>query len=368
MPRYIGYTPTPSADTAFTGGSKSVATLLSIAENIRKGNTGTATGLWSVQDVASFKRTQQWPGSGTTAEISPTNQGVQLTVNSNLLHNYDYVRKQGDQTLSSFNSGDWFPGTENGSIVVVNGNMTINGGVTFQPSNNKKFIFLYVYGNFILNGSVSMTHRGPNHGGQNEGEILITTGTYSSVTDPKIPTGGGGVAGNQGATGDGGQSCCNSNSWGQPGTSFTGGPGGAGGGDGQSATRPQVQGGRGGDASGFTGGVRGYGGGAGNPGGSGRSEQSGPGSTGIGGVCIIYCTGTFSGNGSITASGNTGGYGRNIHGASSGGGSVTVMCNTNSFTGSVSADAGAAATGGDPGTGPRGQSGTARILTGASAP
>lgn len=367
MPRFIGYTPTTSPDSAFTGGSKSVSTLLAIAENIRKGNTGTATGVWTLQDIAGLKRTSQWPGSGTTAEISPTNQSVQLTVNGNLLHNYDYVRKEGTQTLSSFSSNDWFPGTENGSIVVINGGLTINSGVTFQPSNNKKFIFLYVYGNLTLNGTISMTHRGPNHVGQNEGEILITTGTYSSVTNPKIPTGGGGST-ISGATGDGGNSCCGTPSWGQPGTSFTGGPGGAGGGDGQSATRGQAQGGRGGDASGFTGGVRGYGGGAGNPGGSGRSEQSGPGYTGIGGVCIIYCTGTFSGSGSITAAGNRGGYGRNIHGASSGGGSVTVMCNTNSFSGSISADAGDAAQGGDPGTGPRGQAGSARILTGASAP
>lgn len=366
MPRFIGYTPTPSADTAFTGGSQSVSTLLDIAENIRKGNTGTASGVWTLQDVAGLKRTSQWPGSGTTAAISPTNQGVQLTVNGNLLHNYDYVRFQGDQTLSSFSSGSWFPGTENGSIVVVNGNMTINSGVTFQPSNRKKFIFLYVYGNLTLNGTISMTHRGPFHSGQNEGEILITTGTYSSVVNPKIPTGGGG-SGVAGATGNGGNAG-GPGGQGRPGTSFVGGAGGAGGGDNQTATRPQVQGGRGGNASGFTGGVRGYGGGAGNPGGSGRSEQSGPGYTGIGGVCIIYCTGTFSGSGSITSAGNRGGYGRNIHGASSGGGSVTVMCNTNSFSGSVSADAGAAAQGGDPGSGPRGQAGTARILTGASAP
>lgn len=367
MPRFIGYTPTTGADTAFTGGSQSVSTLLEIAENIRKGNTGTANGIWTLQDVAGFKRTSQWPGSGTTAAISPTNQGVQLTVNGQLLHNYDYVRFEGDQTLSGFTESSWFPGTENGSIIVVNGNMTINSGVTFQPGNRKKFIFLYVYGNLTLNGAISMTHRGPFHSGQNEGEILITTGTYSSVTNPKIPTGGGGSS-NPGATGNGAGTCCGTPSAGQPGTSFTGGAGGAGSGDGQAATRPQAQGGRGGNASGFTGGVRGYGGGAGNPGGSGRSEQSGPGYTGIGGVCIIYCTGTFSGSGSITAAGNRGGYGRNIHGGSSGGGSVTVMCNTNSFSGSVSADAGAAAQGGDPGSGPRGQAGTARILTGASAP
>ena len=367
MARFIGYTPTTTADTAFTGGTQSVSTLIAIAENIRKGNTGTANGIWTLSDVARLKKSSDWPGSGTTAAISPTNSGANLTVNGGLLHNYDYVRFQGDQTLSSFSSGSWFPGTENGSLVVVNGNMTINGGVTFQPSNRKKFIFIYVYGNLTLNGTINMSQRGPFHSGQAGANMLIATGTYSSVPNPTIPNSGGGSGGN--TCGNGGSTGGPSNNrLGATSTSFAGGAGGAGGGDGQSAGAPQAQGGRGGNAAGSTGGVRGYGGGAGNPGGSGRSEQSSAGSTGIGGVVMIYCTGTFSGSGSIISQGARGGYGRNIHGASSGGGAITVLCNTNSFTGSVSSPAGPPAQGGDPGTGPQGQAGVARILTGASAP
>lgn len=366
MARYVGYAPTTTADTAFTGGAQSVSTLIAIAENIRKGNTGTANGIWTLADVARLKRSSEWPGSGTTAAISPTQSGANLTVNGGLLHNYDYVRFQGNQTLSSFSSGSWFPGTENGSIVVVNGNMTINSGVTFRPSNRKKFIFIYVYGNLTVNGTISMSQRGPFHSGQAGANMLIATGTYSGVPNPTIPTSGGGSSG---GTGNGGNTGGPSNNrLGTSGNSFTGGSGGAGGGDGQSAGAPQQQGGRGGNAAGQTGGVRGYGGGAGNPGGSGRSEQSSPGSTGIGGVIMIYCTGTFSGSGTLITQGARGGYGRNIHGASSGGGAITVMCNSNSFTGSISAPAGPPSQGGDPGTGPQGQAGVARILTGASAP
>lgn len=230
----------------------------------------------------------------------------------------------------------------------------------------KQFVFLYVYGDLTLNGTISMTHRGPFHSGQAGADMLIATGTYSSVPNPTIPTSGGGT---NGGTGDGGQAGGPSNNrLGTSGNSFTGGSGGAGGGDGQAAGAPQTQGGRGGNAAGQTGGVRGYGGGAGNPGGSGRSEQSSPGSTGIGGVIMIYCTGVFSGSGTLVTQGARGGYGRNIHGASSGGGAITVMCNSNSFTGSISAPAGPPSQGGDPGTGPQGQAGVARILTGASAP
>jgi hypothetical protein len=81
-------------------------------------------------------------------------------------------------------------------------------------------------------------------------------------------------------------------------------------------------------------------------------------------VIVIYCTGTFSGGGSITAnSSGTGGTGWNGAGGSAGGGSITVFYGTD--TSSITpAATGGGATGSNAGNpGGAGGAGTARKLS-----
>ena len=297
----------------------------------------------------------------------PTAGGT-LSVNSVSLGSYDYVKRNGPFTVFNFSSDDWFTLTEDSrsAFVYINGNLTINSGQIFKPSKRKLFTCIYVNGDLTLNGEISMTARGANHSvsGSNisPGEILIKTGTYSGVTNPRVPASGGaggtggvdpdgawggsgsgtnGGAGTAGGTGGGAGGAhytpvsptnFSRGGNGSAGTSFSGG---SGGGDVFSGyfngmnPDAQANGGYGGDSHNYYASFPGAAGGAGNPTGKSHYGQANPAAvgtspvTGTGGVLMIIVNGTLStsGTGTITARGA-------IHGRASGGGSITVMVKT----------------------------------------
>lgn len=303
-------------------------------------------------DIANNYYDQTGPSAGGT-----------LTINSVSLGSYDFTVKNGNQTVSSFTTGDWFTTTKDtrSAIIVVNGNLTINSGQTFIPSVRKLFTMIYVKGNLTVNGSISMSARGSNHNGTGDsggstsaGAIRLATGTFSGVSNPEVPAAGGaggssttsssgnaGSAGTNGGTGGGASGGTNSNGpsgGGAAGTSFSGGAGGGGTespSGGQAATANGGAGGCGRSANG------GYpaGGGAGNLGGYGGNggntlcnynDPTANGQDGTGGVLVIFCTGTFSGSGSVVAAGANGGTGSGANGGGSGGGSITVFYGSDS--------------------------------------
>ena len=396
MPRYIGTTNTAQivAGGAWNGASASADNLYAFMQNLA-GIFGSAKGAFTISDVYSYIRNNTWSAAyfdPATASISPTAGGT-MTVNSQSVGSYDYVTKNGNTTISSFVNTDWFTTTSDtrSALIYINGNLTINSGQTVTPSNRKLFTAIYVKGNLTINGAVSMSNVGSNHSGTgNSGgsvtavAIKLADGTYSGVSNPQIPAAGGagaprparntaggtGTAGTAGGTGGGGAggntdgAGAGQSGAGATGTSFVGGSGGGGarGPGGQDGT---ANGGAGGNAA--TDGAGGGGGGGGQPGGSGA--QSGPypsvaGNTGIGGVVVIYCTGTFSGTGSVTANASgTGGTGWNGAGGSAGGGSITIFYGTD--TSSITPTAtGGTATGSNAGApGGAGGAGTARKLS-----
>ena len=136
-------------------------------------------------DIADNYFSQTGPSAGGT-----------LTINSVALGSYDFTVKNGNQTVSSFSTGDWFTSTKDtrSAIIVVNGNLTINSGQTFIPSVRKLFTMIYVKGNLTVNGSISMSARGSNHNGSGDsggattaGAIRLATGTFSGVSNPQVP-------------------------------------------------------------------------------------------------------------------------------------------------------------------------------------
>ena len=321
--------------------------------------------------------------SSITTDVSPTAGGT-LTINSNAIGSYDYTVKNGNQTVSSFSASDWFTSTEDtrSSLIVVNGNLTINSGQTFTPSVRKLFTCIYVNGNLTVNGSISMSQRGANHSGSGnsgglvtEQDIRLINGTYSSVTNPQIPAVSTGGAGGTGAGGDGGHG---SGTWGvgANGTCFGGGS--AGGGPPSYVAAPTYRGGVGGESYEYFDGLADpntYGSGAGNPGGAGSRPQA---SSGTGGTLIVFVRGTLSGSGTFTAVGAAGGSGSSIGparrfshgGGGSGGGSINIIATTDSSSTTMSAVGGAGGPGdsigsgggySDPGS--NGATGTARKLT-----
>lgn len=305
----------------------------------------------SGNDILSFARTLATTYTGTN--LVPTSGGA-LTLNSQAVGNYEVTTRSTNTTISSFSAADWFTSTKDttSSWIIVNGNLTINSGQTLIPSVRKLFTVVYVTGNLVVNGGISMSARGANHTGTGDSggattavAIRIGTGTFSAVVDPQIPATGGaggpgttvdnqasnGTAGSNGGTGGGGaggkfDGLARSGN-GSAGTCFSGGTGGGGqissstpGGDGE------ANGGKGGNSVGTA-----SGGGTGNPGGTKGGVSGLDGNSGTGGTLIIICEGTVSGTGSIAANG-VGGIRPSgaVAGGASGGGSVTVLYKTDS--------------------------------------
>jgi len=408
---YIGNSPGISSPANFSGGNGSAGSLHDFAKSIVV--LGSAPGIFKLTDVYTNIKANTWVNK-TISSVSPTSGGT-LTINSLSLGSYDYTIKQGSQTVSSFTNSDWFTTTEDSrsAFIYVNGDLTINSGQTFIPTNRKLFTCIYVNGNLTVNGTISMTGRGANHSssGSNltkQNIKLIASGTYSGVTDPQVPASGGagaagnsvvnasrtgnaGTAGTAGGTGGGGSGGSRSNSGnssttgtGAGGTSFSGGSGSGASWGNNVATSPNAEedGGAGG-AGGTAEQSSGVFGGAGNPVGSANGTGSGDQSTdsGTGGVLIIYCTGTFSGTGAIEAKGMKGGWRVGYTssdgsrgtggGGGSGGGSINIFYGTDSssITPSASGGAGGNTTGEcssgtcAAGAGGAGGAGTARKLS-----
>ena len=215
--------------------------------------------------------------------------------------------------------------TENGYaqnmvIVKVNGNLTINEGVTVNPYYTEyggpKGFTIYVTGKLINNGTIDNSH-GAKAEGQNVYLWKNSDGTYEYVpaeggikntSGENRKTGGGGTGGYGSDPGDGAS-----------GTSYSGGTGGVS----TCGSSGTANGGVGGSAisCGFV-----APGGAGNPGGTGIGSKSGE--NGTGGLLIIYSD-NYENKGTISASGSNGGIYNSIIGGGSGGGSINIFTNQN---------------------------------------
>ena len=348
------------------GGALSHNDLLDLFESAV--TAGGVTGVWNMQEVYEEIQASDWINDqkATTARAQPSSDST-ITLNSVALDRYDYTYVAGNQTVSSFSNSDYFTTNADrySALVYIDGDLTINSGQTFRPSNRKTFTAIYVAGNLTVNGSISMQARGADHNGlvSSSNIRLIAPGTYSGVPDPKVSSSGGsggaesavGQAGNDqaGATGGagtggglggggGGAGTVGGNNpgaysgrarggAGKAGTSFSGGPGGGGA---STLTTPSSQIAEGGDGQ-DNGGTGGDGcpapsnshyhahGGTGNPGGTGVTFNGSPlvSSDGTGGTLIIFVAGNYSGSGTVESNGSVG-FG--CAGAS-GGGHVSIF-------------------------------------------
>ena len=404
----IGVTVTTTAATNNFGGNLSAADLKALFEAAIV--SGSAKGVWNLKTVFQKVKASEWPGFGAIADAIAQAGGTE-TINSVSLGSYDYTFYKSSQTVSSFTNSDWFTSTADSrsALIYINGDLTINGSVTFIPSNRKLFTAIYVNGNLTVNGTLSMSARGSNHGSVpvSSGNIkLIAPGTYSAVPDPQIPSSGGagappsgeanpvkpkngvvGSAGSAGGTGGGGGGGANvggapgsypgrtTGGAGSAGTSFTGGSGGGGimnlSGTVAAGSATPNGGAGGAGALNLDNSLYAGQGGGGNPGGGGAAQSPAPpalapapkravldGNSGTGGVLIMYVAGTISGTGTIEAKGTNQDY--NVPqfapngitnmggGGATGGGSITIFRGgSDNFTpgGTLSAAGGTGLTG-----------------------
>jgi hypothetical protein len=304
--------------------------------------------------------------------------------------------------------------TDGSACVMQYTNLTVNAGHTLTTQVRRKGLIIYVSGDAVINGKISMTARGANAdpvaAGVPAGGLKIVrytsatanvgtsdlSGTGSTVESGQASVtsgtawtfaragGSGGAANNIGGSsttssggGAGGNSSYGAGGAGSAGTVFSGGSGGGGGGlrymdmdgvcedvatAGGAATANGGAGGAG-AAVGVFGGCNssasGTGGGAGNPGGIGRSIGGGVGNaggTGTGGLLILFVRGnlTIGATGSIESKGMSGGSGTLSDGGGSGGGSILIL-----YAGSLS-NSGVVSAAGGSGVGRAGGNGSVR--------
>ena len=265
-------------------------------------------------------------------------------------------------------------------IVKYNGNLNINEGRLITAQTRKKGMFIYVAGELINNGEISMTARGAKAEGQNVYLWKHDNGVYeyvpavgaeggSSVSVQVIHYGGGsaydsknginGIDGNKRMTAGGGSGYASANlvrggnrtaisgSGGQ-GTSYSGGTGGGCAVNGYRwlgwGYEEIVYEGKPGEENGGTGG-NGYYGGTGNSGGIGYNDEYN-GTTGTGGLLILYSnilnnTGIISSNGTDS----------NGYGGASGGGTINIFYNKLTHEGTMKTTGGNGQNGGNGGDG-----------------
>lgn len=242
-------------------------------------------------------------------------------------------------------------------VVKVNGNLTIDEGVTLTAYSSPKGyggpkgLMIYCTGTLTNNGIISMTAKGAKAEGENVYLWKNADGSYEYVPAQGANGGsskanGDGNKGNDGQdrrTGGGGSGGSSYGSTlsgaGGMGTAYSGGAGGAGSDRTAGSTSGSNIGGSGGNSQ--LGPSVSAGGGAGNPGGIGNEQMSYShyGANGTGGLLILYGE-NVNNNGNIQSNGSIGGTPGNASGGSSGGGSVNIFYLKNITAGAISVDGG----------------------------
>ena len=198
MPRYIGATNTAAiaAGANFTAGNQSKGSLYDFLKSMG-GEKGSAPAAFSLMDVYTQVKANNWSFDANASAQTPTAGGT-LTINSQSVSaGYDYTVHTGNVTVSSYNNSDFFTGTQDSRVgcVHITGNLTIDAGQTFTPSVRKPGMYIYVGGDLILNGSISMKARGANHSSSGSNlssvDIRIIDGTHGGYSNPTIPATGG---------------------------------------------------------------------------------------------------------------------------------------------------------------------------------
>lgn len=239
--------------------------------------------------------------------------------------------------------------------IVVGRNLSVASGVTLTPPYRCKGLFIGSAGEFINDGTISMTARGASASGQN----IALVDEYSIAA-----TGGSGGTGNGGSGSSasslscagGGSGGYNSKSSGAnsgaggSGTSYSGGAGGGGnGGINTTAAAGSSTGGAGGaGASGSAGFTYVSCGGAGNPGGTTSKNYTGTvtdAESGTGGLLVIFAD-VLNQNGTVISNGSNGGAAPNVNtgaggGGGSGGGCIVLLSKVSNTPGSYGVRGGA---------------------------
>ena len=348
--------------------------------------SGIDSGASSSMNYSSGSYTSIQPGNyfGDGSDGAFTSSGGHSQTVANTNGTYDADMYIGQYTSFNLQSGHTFTTNQacRGMLLYVQGDCTINGtidmtarGASADPTNTAAWGSAGSDGNTVgANGlQIGLLKSGSTQTFTNDGSGFNGCGTAARNAvanqnnisgDGKIYTisrqgagGGSGAHGNNTQAGNNGSNGGSTNSTGGGGSGATSGSnattagngsygscwgGGSGGAGTHSTTGPTMHAVEWGGRAGY-GDFGGNAGGAGNPGGAGNGAHGGTGENGTGGLIIIICGGTISGNGTIRANGKDGGpfvNNSSSGGGGSGGGAILVLGATNNFSGSVEANGG----------------------------
>ena len=150
----------------------------------------TKAGQWAIQRPSMDRENVHTTISGKNLHSSPIIRSGRMILNNNFCGMYDFAYHNGNVDL---NNTDW-SGSQFGStmftgntdthwaLIYINGNLELDFPNIIRPPVRKLGMVIYVTGNLIANGFISMTNRGANHSG---------TGTSHGYTAPvAIPLNG----------------------------------------------------------------------------------------------------------------------------------------------------------------------------------
>jgi len=147
------------------------------------------SGVYKMNDVTSMTKAGQWNVQTPTYDrenqittianqpniISPVIRSGRMILNGNFAGMYDFVYHDGDLDLSqqtqmggSHLENLLFSGNQDThwALIYINGDLTVDAAVQIKPNVRKLGMCIYVAGDCIVDGLVSMTNRGANHSGK----------------------------------------------------------------------------------------------------------------------------------------------------------------------------------------------------------
>jgi len=147
------------------------------------------SGVYKMNDVTSMTKAGQWNVQTPTYDrenqittianqpniISPVIRSGRMILNGNFAGMYDFVYHDGNLDLSQQTQmgGNhlenlFFSGNQDThwALIYINGDLTVDAAVQIKPGCRKLGMCIYVAGDCIVDGLVSMTNRGANHSGK----------------------------------------------------------------------------------------------------------------------------------------------------------------------------------------------------------
>ena len=143
--------------------------------NLKEHQKMASAGQWNVQTNTFTRETAITTTANQPNTASPIIRSGRLILNNNFAGMYDFAYHNGDlhagsvsNVIASRADSQLFTGNmdTHWALIYINGDLTIDGACEIRPPVRKLGMCIYVTGDCIVNGTVTMSNRGANHSGK----------------------------------------------------------------------------------------------------------------------------------------------------------------------------------------------------------